>query len=292
MCFLDKKVLAVYISGGVLGLLVIIFTIVLILGMQNKPVNICTTPLTFDMAYDLLRGYCGVKQNKANEYIKNKNLEEAYEELLNNTSDIVLATDVDAETIKWLKLNDVEIEKVSIAKDALVFVNNINNPVENLTSKQIKGIFSEQLTNWKNVGGVDKNIVSYVPVSGSEEEYAMEIFMGSTPLVQPRYMLENTTIDGLVDAVSDYLDTREQAIFYTTFYNMKNVNNPNVKLLNIDDIEVSKETIKSGRYNGNMEIYAIIRSDTPENSQARKFVEYITSKDGQAIIENCGYVGL
>ena len=41
-----------------------------------------------------------------------------------------------------------------------------------------------------------------------------------------------------------------------------------------------------------MNIYVIIRKDTAKNSQTRRFVEYIISKNGQAIIEQCGYVNL
>ena len=73
---------------------------------------------------------------------------------------------------------------------------------------------------------------------------------------------------------------------------MKNIKNENLRILKIDDKEVSDETIKSERYPATMNIYVIIRKDTPSDSQTRRFVEYITSKNGQAIIEQCGYVNL
>ena len=73
---------------------------------------------------------------------------------------------------------------------------------------------------------------------------------------------------------------------------MKNNDNIEIRILKINEVEVSNETIKTKEYPVTMDIYAIIRSDTPENSQTRRFVEYITSKEGQAIIEQCGYVNL
>ena len=287
---MDKKVLAIYISGGILALLAIIFTVVFAIGMQNKPVNICTTKLTSDMAYSLLKGYCNKKD--INQYIQNKEIREAYLELLNNSVDVVLASGIDDETIEWISANDVEVEIKPIAKDALVFVNNVNNPVKELSSDEIKGIYSGKYTNWKEVMGNDESIIAYPPVNSSEEEYMMEKFMGDRAIAKPKYRLEDHSLEGLISAVTEYLDTREKAIFYTTFHNIKNIENNEIQRLTLDEIEVSNENIKSGEYKATMDIYAIIRSDTPENSQTKRFVEYITSKDGQAIIEQCGYVNL
>ena len=73
---------------------------------------------------------------------------------------------------------------------------------------------------------------------------------------------------------------------------MKDNNNSKLRVLKINDIEISSDTLKKDIYPGVINIYAIIRSDTAENSQTRKFVEYITSINGQAIIEQCGYVNL
>ena len=106
------------------------------------------------------------------------------------------------------------------------------------------------------------------------------------------YKLEDSSLNGLITAVSEYLDTRTKSLFYTSFRNMKDKENDKIKILKLNDFDASEENIKDGYYPGTMELYAVIRSDTPENSQTRKFVEYITSKNGQAIIEQCGYVNL
>jgi len=212
--------------------------------------------------------------------------------LVDNSSDVILVSDIDDETIKWLKLNDVEIESTVIAKDALVFINNIYNPINSLTTDQIKKIYSGEKTNWKDFNGNDEEIITYSPILQSEEKYMMDKFMGDKPIDKPCYELKNTSLNTLIKAVSEYLDTRTSAMFYTTFYNMKNVDNSEIRIMKLHDIEAIEENIKNDSYSAVMNIYAIIRSDTPENSQTRKFVEYITSKNGQAIIEQCGYVNL
>ena len=161
---MDKKTLIIYISGGIVAIAVVIFTVVAIIGMQNKPVNVCTTLLTNDMADDLLIGYCNVKEKDVNNYIQSKEIREAYLELINTNTDVVLASCVDDETIDWLKANGAEVEIKNIAKDALVFINNINNPVENLSSDAIKGIYSGKYMTWKDVNGNDDSIIAYSPV--------------------------------------------------------------------------------------------------------------------------------
>jgi len=289
---MDKKILSVYISGGVFALLIIIITIVFIMGFGNEPVNIITTALTKDMASSLLENYCEIDSEKAAEYIENKEINEAYLELLNNSESVILASDIDNDTIEWLELNGVEIETTTIARDGLVFINNINNPIENLTVAQLKGAYSGKNKNWTEFSGLSEEIIAYSPRAGSEEEYMMKKFMGNKAIAQPRYRLEDATLESLVKAATKYLDTRTKAMFYTTFHNIKGLNNDELRTLKIDDIEASDESIKNVYYPATMNIYAIIRSDTPEDSQTRKFVEYIISKNGQAIIEQCGYVNL
>ncbi len=289
---MNKKLLIVYISGGVLSLLIIVATIIVAMGIKNKPVNICTTLLTNDMASALLEGYSEIKHEKTSEYIVNKDARDAYISLIDNSSDVVLASEIDDETIKWLKLNGVEVEKTTIARDALVFINNADNLVENLAVSQAKGIYSGQYTNWSNVGGNDEEIIAYPSETGSEETYMLEKLMGNKAIKKPRYKLEDSSLSGLITATSEYLDTRTKAIFYTTFHNMKSNKNENIRILKLDGTEASTDEIKSEQYPAIMDIYAIIRSDTPENSQTRRFVEYITSKNGQAIIQQCGYVNL
>ena len=288
---MDKKLLAIYISAGVVAVLIIVFTVVIALGMGNKPVNVCTTLLTEDMARPLLKGFCGIDE-ETSEYVENKEIRDAYLSLLEGTSDVVLASKIDDETIKWLRLNGVELETKVIARDGLVFINNINNPVESLTSNQIKGIYSGQYTNWIEVDGDDEEIIVYSPKSGTEEVYMMDEFMGNKAIAKPKYKLEDSSLDGLIKATTEYLDTRTKAIFYTTFHNIKNNNSKNIRVLKVNGVEATPEKINAEHYSARMDIYAVIRSDTPENSQTRRFVEYIASKEGQAIIEQCGYVNL
>lgn len=289
---MDKKTLSIYIIGGFLGVLVIVFTIIIAVGIQNKPLKICTTTLTNAMAKPLLKGYCNVSENEASEYISKKDIKEAYLELIDGKADVVLASDIDEETIKWLKNNGIEIESTIIAKDALVFFNSTDNPVDTLTETEVKYVFSGKYNNWNEVAGNDNEIIIYSPDYRSEEEYMMQKFMEDKSIVSPKYRLENSSLNGIIDAISGYLDTKSKAVSYTTFHNMKNRNDEAVKILKLNGVEATNETIKSNKYKAVMNIYAVTKKDISDNSQTKKFVEYITSKDGQAVIEQCGYSSL
>lgn len=289
---MDKKMLMVYIISAIFVITVITGTVVLILGMGNEPVNICTTSLTDNMARNLLGAYCDIDEKNMEEYITKKGVKEAYLELLNGKSDVVLATEVDDETINWLKANGIDVESKIIAKDAIVFLRNINNPVESLTSNQVRGIFSGKYKNWKELGGNDEDIISYRAKENTEEEYMMEKFMGNKALIKQRYEPEDSSLEGLLSALSEYLDTSSKAITYTTYTKLIKKDLDEIEALRLDEVEPTEATFKKETYGGTMNIYAIIRSNEPEDSQTRKFVEYIISKNGQAVIEQSGYVNL
>jgi len=68
--------------------------------------------------------------------------------------------------------------------------------------------------------------------------------------------------------------------------------NENVKLLEIDGVLPTPETISSGEYPVTTAYYAVIRADEPKNSPVRKMIKWILSEEGQTLAEEAGYVRL
>ena len=66
--------------------------------------------------------------------------------------------------------------------DALVFIVNPKNPVRNLTADQVRKIYTGEITNWKEVGGVDHAITPYIrdADSGSQEKMETLVMDGLT----------------------------------------------------------------------------------------------------------------
>jgi phosphate transport system permease protein len=75
-----------------------------------------------------------------------------------------------------------------------VFALNINNPVKELSAKQLKDIFNQDITNWKNVGGINDTItlltINDIPKYYSEEE--MGPAMENLPVLINKLIQENT----------------------------------------------------------------------------------------------------
>ncbi len=80
---------------------------------------------------------------------------------------------------------------IPIAVDAIAIIVNPSNPVEKLTKEQVRKIYAGEITNWKEVGGLDKKIVlvNRDEASGTREAFA-KMIMGDVPffkgaVVQP-----------------------------------------------------------------------------------------------------------
>ena len=80
--------------------------------------------------------------------------------LINGTVDLANASrQIKQEEIDQAESNGVEPVEHVIARDAIAVIVNPENPVSQLTLKQISDIYSGKITNWKEVGGDDRPIV-------------------------------------------------------------------------------------------------------------------------------------
>jgi phosphate transport system substrate-binding protein len=80
--------------------------------------------------------------------------------LINGTVDIANASrEIKPEEIQQAVINGVNPEEFIVAKDAIAVIVNPNNPVDQLTIKQLSDIYSGKINNWNEVGGTDSPIV-------------------------------------------------------------------------------------------------------------------------------------
>ena len=87
----------------------------------------------------------------------------AYTNLIEGKCDVIIASrDISRNEKAAAESLGVELETAPLAIDALVFIVNPKNPVKNLTADQIRKIYTGEITNWKEVGGVDHAITPYI----------------------------------------------------------------------------------------------------------------------------------
>ncbi len=198
----------------------------------------------------------------------------AYKDIVDGNADIIICAAPSDEQLQYAKDNGVELELVPVGSDAFVFIVNAGNPVDNITINQIRGIYSGKITNWKELGGKNIPIAAMRRNKNSGSQTALEKIMGDIP-IKPDY----TALFG------------SPIGFSFRYYVTGMLGEGGVKILTINGIAPTAETIADDTYPVAGNIYAIYRKgETNENVQ--KAIDFMLSPEGQKIVEQSGYIPL
>ncbi len=211
--------------------------------------------------------------------------------LQQGTADILIVYEA-SQTIQQELVGEYDkFLKTPIGLDALVFLANEGNPVESLTRQQIVDIYSGKTTNWKDVGGKDQQIVAFQRDENSGSQTLMKkLAMGGTPMMDAPAELRPSEMAGLITDLATY-NNGANALGYSVYYYVKNMYQaPGVKLLAVDGVSPTSDTIASGQYAYCNPFYAVIRADEPADSPAHKLYDWLTGAEGAAAVEAVGYV--
>lgn len=215
---------------------------------------------------------------------------EAYTVLKDGEADLLIVYE-GSEDIKAEIDFEKEFLMTSIGRDALVFIVNVDNPVDNLTTEEVQKIFSGEISNWSEVGGTDEAIRAYQrPEASGSQTLMRALVMGDIEMAQPETLPVVAEMGGLIDAVAEY-SGGPTGIGYNVYYFVTEmVGNPNVKLVSIDGVLPSYETIQSGEYPFVNDYYAAIRIDEPKDSPAHILYNWLQGEDAQRLLKNENYV--
>ena len=215
----------------------------------------------------------------------------AWRNLIDGKNDLLLVYEPSEETKKIIDESPVKLKVTPIGVDALVFIVNQKNKVKNLTTEQIRDIYSGKITNWKELGGDDAVIEAYQRVlnSGSQTLFLNLVMKDVKPVDAPiKYRIEG--MDGLIETLASYNNTGN-ALGYSVFYYAKKMYAvPGLELISVDGIMPSDETIGNAEYPFLNQYYLVIREDTPEDSETMKLYNYILSDKGREDIKKAGYI--
>ena len=178
-----------------------------------------------------------------------------------------------------------------IGTEAFVFFVHKDNPIENLTTEQIQGIYSGEITNWKQLGGKNEEIVAFQRNEGSGSQSMLERFMGDKPIMEAPTELKNNLMSGIIERVSNYKNKTNSIGFSFRYYVEGIIKNPDIKMLSVDGVAPTAENIKNGKYPIVTPIYAVTYEEQT-NENVNKLLDWILSEEGQYIIEETGYVGI
>ncbi len=202
-----------------------------------------------------------------------KNTVRGYKAIVDGETDIFFSAAPSDEQKQYAKDKGVELVYIPVGLDAFVFFVNEDNPVDNLTAEEIRKIYSGEIKNWSEVGGVNRVINPVTRLEGSGSQSAMEAFMG----------------DSKIAPKSPFAIVGGSIGFSFRYYLDGIVENQNVKMLSLSGVYPDGENIRNGSYPVVAEFYAVCRADN-KNENVSVLIDWILSEEGQRLIEESGYV--
>ncbi len=214
-----------------------------------------------------------------------------YELLAERKTDVFFGAYPSKEQRAYAEKCGTTFEYTQIGSEAFVFFVHKDNPIDSLTSEQIRDIYSGKITNWKEVGGADEKIVPFQRNEGSGSQSMMLRFMGDTEMVEPDTKEEVAFMGDIIEEVADYESRSSSIGFSFRFYVEGIIKHPDIKLIAVDGIAPTVENIKNGTYPIIAPVYAVTYAEC-DNENVDLLLEWILSDEGQYIIEETGYVGI
>lgn len=158
---------------------------------------------------------------------------------------------------------------------------NTSNTVKGLTKDQVAKIFTGQITDWKDVGGTPGKIRVLLREPDSSTRAAFEsYFFGSTKPVYAKDAIEVFQIDETLKALGSFKDS----IGMMTM-NAKAFSTVDVRLLTIDNIAATRETLANGTYPIRRPLYFTYHPDPVKLKPTIKaFLDFVKGTEGQKIL--------
>ena len=262
-------------------------------GFKTELVNIWARIDGSTATIPLTEALYGTIQGGTQPPVHNATSNAYYHLLYSLDTDLIFVTYPSESELQMVKDLKVPIEIIPIVKDALVFLVNVENPVDDISMQQLRDIYTGRITNWSELGGTNESIIPYQrPIDSGSQTLLLKLLMeGMDPMDAPtEWVVES--MGGLVESVSSY-DNSKNAIGYSMFYYVNNMyGNNRFKLLGIDGTAPTRDTITKGQYAMEDYYYAVIRKDTPEDSPVRSLINWLLTDEGQAIAAKAGYIPL
>ena len=223
-----------------------------------------------------------------NEYLMCSTTTGAYRNIVTGDADIIFAAAPSDEQRAYAEENGVELVYTPIGREAFVFFVNGQNPIENITVDEIRGIYGGEITEWEQLGvrGMGE-IRAFQRDEGSGSQSALIRLMRDKPLTEPPKADVIAGMGGIISKTADYKNYKNAIGFSFRFYSTEMVENDSIKLLSVDGVYPDIRNIESGAYPLTSEFYAVVRKDGSEN--VKLLLDWITGEQGRELIERAGY---
>lgn len=235
--------------------------------------------------------YQEINAEQSLDVVQCNNTPAAYKRLSDGEADIFFGLAPSEEQTRYAQSQSVSLQTTPVGYDAFVFFVHKDNPVQNLTLEQIRNIYSRKLTNWRQLGGADEDILAFQRPANSGSQTTMEeVVMRGRKMTKP---LREEFYEGMGDIVLGVAAYRNRlnAIGYSfRWYATEQYAHPDIRLLSIDGVAPTPENIANGSYPLSVPLLAV--TARPLSPESRQLIDWITGPEGQTLVSRTGYIPL
>ena len=172
-----------------------------------------------------------------------------------------------------------------IAYDGIAVIVNPSNPVNGLTVGQLRAVFAGRITNWSQLGGVDRSIelVNRDEASGTREAFK-KLVMADSPFDPRAAVLPGT------GQVRDVVARAPGAIGYISLgFVAPRFDSPKVKALKVDGIAPSERTVADQTYVIGRRLHFFTKGEA--TGLTKQFIDYVLSDTIQkGVVVDAGFI--
>jgi phosphate transport system substrate-binding protein len=214
----------------------------------------------------------------------------AYEQLLAGEKDVFFGAEPSPEQREAAANAGHELDMTVFGREALVIIVHKDNPVDSLTLEQVRAIYQKCITNWAEVGGSNEKIMLFQRPEDSEAQAVMltQVMRGA-PMATPLLEERTASFNSVEDVAAEYRNFNAAIGYGLRYYCTKTKGSEGVKLLAVGGVEPSVESIRDGSYPLVVDLCAVTAGTA--NPNVPVLLGWLQSPQGQAFVEQCGYVG-
>lgn len=168
-----------------------------------------------------------------------------------------------------------------VAIDGIAVITDTDNTITDIKSEDLAKVYTGEITNWKDLGGKDEQIVVIGREAGSGTRDAFEELMDVKDSCKYAQELDST------GAVLAKVAATPGAIGYVSL----DVLDDTVNGLQINSVEPTEEKILAGTYVLQRPFVMATKGEISEQSkQVQAYFDFINSEDGQNVIKSVGLI--
>ena len=222
------------------------------------------------------------------------NTRSAYDAIIAGEVDVIFVANASEQQAAAAKAAGADLHFTPIGREAFVFLTGVNNPIEDISYQQIRNIYSGKTAEWATLGWNEGGkIIAFQRPEGSGSQTGLQWIMGDLTIQAPQPLPDASLIgtNSLMKQVSVEWNGVQPAIGYSyRYYAISMYPNPDAKLMKINGVYPSNETIADGSYPFASEFYAVTNGQ-PEGN-IKELIDWILTDEGQSLIEQTGYAPL